>query len=1110
MILTVTDNDGAYDTTSKMITVRKSKPSMWAKYVKTGVHEDYLTYIPTPADFGEYAGLVEDNSTLMPYHIGDAWTIVGFRTWIYVSEHQNIGIGINGDDCVGLYCDGELICGSTLREPMNYGTMELSTGWHKIEALVYNAITDNYLEFDKTLSNHVDAMTIANLSAWQYNHTIYIKENSDYYLTDYQILINLSGNNFPVEANESGADIRFVDEYGNMLNYWIEEWNYPYNTLIWIKVPYIPANGIITLQMYWGNPGATPMSYGDAVFEFFDGFSGRSLDGTKWIEDHGDGTLTVLNSTLTLDTGGTGNAERIYHDIGKSSVMNIESKIRWITSYDKSGDMLAASKNSPFTCVADGGGCGGGVIAEREGYFMYWSWTKAKEVGNVVSSNTDYHRFKIVADGTKRRAYVDDSFIELSNEGRARYITFGAACADSGHGIKLESDWIFVRKYAAFEPTVSLDKISVDTSPSVSWSYSEEKIEQTGLGVAFTPSQWHDGAPPFTWYSQRLGKEFSTLNRYHMWFKANLFLPESVRGQSIILKGTDTPNGEIQINDDLFVYVNGKKVAQEGTSFSGLRDYEIGKMTGGWYADPIDLSNASWTYGCTNVIEILVEDHCRGGAIGGLTFEVGDCETKPADNISWSYSEEKIEQTSLGIAFTPSQWHDGAPPFAWSSQRLGTNITALNRYHMWYKANLFLPESVRGQSIILKGTDTPNGEIQINDNLFVYVNGKKVAQEGTSFSGLMDYEIGKMTGGWYTNPIDLSNASWAYGSINVIEILVEDRLDWGAVGGLTFEQVPQPNLYGAPEITSWYPVGTEIYDSEGATRTFNVTANQTVNVSWLINGTEVQKNTSVTSASYTNTSAVEGTWNVSAIVTNVNGTDMQVWVWNVTLRENQPPVANFTYSPANPIVAQTITFNASNSTDPDGNITKCEWNFGDENITNTTEPIINHTYASAGTFTVNLTVTDNEGATNAPSRAITVSEGLVFDTGTGTYPSIAGTHNGTITPNVTIEVSKLYTYPCAGTGGHPEHVMIKNESGVIITEADWNGYQEEGYNISFDNPFTLVANETYNYTIRTGSYPQIIHATSRDVACGTITCDTFVDANGNTYTDWIPAIRLGE
>ncbi|MDY6959404.1 MAG: NosD domain-containing protein, partial [Halobacteriota archaeon] len=84
-----------------------------------------------------------------------------------------------------------------------------------------------------------------------------------------------------------------------------------------------------------------------------------------------------------------------------------------------------------------------------------------------------------------------------------------------------------------------------------------------------------------------------------------------------------------------------------------------------------------------------------------------------------------------------------------------------------------------------------------------------------------------------------------------------------------------------PNITSYAPE-SPVNDTEGATRTFNITIDQVVNVSWLINGTEVQTNTSATEAYYTNTSAVSGIWNVSAIATNPNGTDMQMWIWNVT------------------------------------------------------------------------------------------------------------------------------------------------------------------------------------------------------------------------------------
>ncbi len=97
----------------------------------------------------------------------------------------------------------------------------------------------------------------------------------------------------------------------------------------------------------------------------------------------------------------------------------------------------------------------------------------------------------------------------------------------------------------------------------------------------------------------------------------------------------------------------------------------------------------------------------------------------------------------------------------------------------------------------------------------------------------------------------------------------------------------------------------------------------------------------------------------------------------------------------------------------------------------------------------------------------------VFDTEApaNPYPTISGTHNGTITPTKTIEVALLYTYPCAGTGGHSKYVKIWNNSDWNVT-ARWERYSGDWRNISFGDSFTLEEGETYNYTIRTGSYPQ--------------------------------------
>ncbi len=117
---------------------------------------------------------------------------------------------------------------------------------------------------------------------------------------------------------------------------------------------------------------------------------------------------------------------------------------------------------------------------------------------------------------------------------------------------------------------------------------------------------------------------------------------------------------------------------------------------------------------------------------------------------------------------------------------------------------------------------------------------------------------------------------------------------------------------------------------------------------------------------------------------------------------------------------------------------------------------------------------------NGQPVAITVNDGSVtvgevgyyFNTGTGTYPGIMGTHEGTIRPNKKIVVHKMYTYSCEGTGGYTEYVRFYG-NGLDVNKT-WNGYTGDYYNITFYPPITLQANTTYDYEIRTGSYLQIL------------------------------------
>jgi hypothetical protein len=157
----------------------------------------------------------------------------------------------------------------------------------------------------------------------------------------------------------------------------------------------------------------------------------------------------------------------------------------------------------------------------------------------------------------------------------------------------------------------------------------------------------------------------------------------------------------------------------------------------------------------------------------------------------------------------------------------------------------------------------------------------------------------------------------------------------------------------------------------------------------------------------------------------------------------------------------------------------------------------------------NIGYTDIPATVENGSLSISATSSVEFDTGAGEYPSISGIHKGSIIPSQTINVSKMYTYPCAGTGGHTEYVKIWNESGWNAT-AIWTGYSvEDWHSLSFDQSFVLQPGETYYYEIRTGSYPQIIHTEAHTTLDWSfINCTSFIDMNGNVYEDWIPAIKL--
>ena len=121
----------------------------------------------------------------------------------------------------------------------------------------------------------------------------------------------------------------------------------------------------------------------------------------------------------------------------------------------------------------------------------------------------------------------------------------------------------------------------------------------------------------------------------------------------------------------------------------------------------------------------------------------------------------------------------------------------------------------------------------------------------------------------------------------------------------------------------------------------------------------------------------EGTYTVRLRVTDLQGAAGETTTSVVVTSANRPPVASFTYAPANPTVGQTVMFDASGSTD-DSSVARYRWDFDNDG---TFEDVgdtrlarnVQFTYLVAGTFTVRLSVVDDAGLVNETTRNVTVA-----------------------------------------------------------------------------------------------------------------------------------------
>jgi len=259
---------------------------------------------------------------------------------------------------------------------------------------------------------------------FNYIRPIHIK-GSTQDLRDYQVKIVLNSNNFPLEkCKPDGSDIRFRDETGQPLPYWIESWNSE-EAIVWCKISYIPANRTKTTWLIYGNPAALSESNGANVFEQFnvqDVVAFWHLDESQWTgavgevkDETGNDHGTAYNGADTTSTAkykraGLFDGTDDYVFIPNYPDLDITDKVT-IEAWAKSA--VAGQKN----CIIVG--TQSPNSATHRHYFGFDSngrlgigvgneaWNNE---GNNYTLDTNWHFYSFVTDGDTHKIYVDGQY----------------------------------------------------------------------------------------------------------------------------------------------------------------------------------------------------------------------------------------------------------------------------------------------------------------------------------------------------------------------------------------------------------------------------------------------------------------------------------------------------------------------------------------------------------------------------------------------------------------------------------------------------------------------------------------------------------------------------
>jgi len=308
---------------------------------------------------------------------------------------------------------------------------------------------------------------------WKYAKIINISENSGHDLYDYQILLKI---NYNESMQPDFDDLRFTyynssSDKETKIPYWIEEKIDGNYSKVWIKIPFISANGNIVIKMYYGNDNSESESNGLDVFLDFDDFEyADTPENHGWGIMHNNSNTVIQTSTNYAKTGNrslkifdpygpwTSNSFAV---IGRNYVKSGAAEIwfRDIQGQNIRDSQVFMYKDNIYENEVIVG------VSEINSPGKYGYRFAPEEVlhPSIFSRTNDWHKFTIAWNDTDYRVYIDEKYVASRSGGQPSKLQIGGYW-DTDTSIYYW-DSMKIRKFIDPEPTYTIINATPPSPP---------------------------------------------------------------------------------------------------------------------------------------------------------------------------------------------------------------------------------------------------------------------------------------------------------------------------------------------------------------------------------------------------------------------------------------------------------------------------------------------------------------------------------------------------------------------------------------------------------------------------------------------------------------------